>query len=385
MRLAVHMTAPILSDAAMAGHAQPTLLSHDAAGAAIKPFQCQIPDRVLMDLRRRLAETRWPDLLPGTTWEYGADVGTVSLLAHYWQNGYDWRAAEAHINRFAQFITEIDGQTIHFIHVRSPRANAIPLMLIHGWPGSIVEFLALIEPLTNPKDASTPAFDVTIPSLPGFGFSGPTRSRGWDTLRMAKAFVILMDRLGYARYGVQGGDWGSVIAQQMAHLAPTHVIGIHLNYAQYWDEKRSSFYHLQSDEPQTAAYALTDSPVGWLAWLAVKFQDLTDHDGDFLHAVDRDTFLTDVTLYWVTGTVGSSMRIYREHQLSGGDSTLPPIQTPIGHAVFPKEAFASPERWIEQRYNVVQRSEMPRGGHFAALEQPDLLLEDVRLFFAKVN
>jgi epoxide hydrolase len=360
-------------------YAPTTPPSHDAHAPHVKPFASRIPDRVLTDLRRRLAETRWPDLLPGTTWEYGADVGTVSLLAHYWQNGYDWRAAEAHINRFAQFTTEIDGQTIHFIHERSPRADAIPLMLIHGWPGSIVEFLALVEPLTNPKDERTPAFDVMIPSLPGFGFSGPTRSRGWDTLRMARAFVVLMDRLGYARYGVQGGDWGSVIAQQMAHEAPAQVIGIHANFLP-GEEKQSSFYRLQADEPQTAAYALTDSPVGWLAWLAVKFQDLTDHDGDFLHAVDRDTFLTDVTLYWVTGTVGSSMRIYREHQLSGGDSTLPRIQTPVGHAVFPKDAVSSPEC-----YNVVQRSEMPRGGHFAALEQPDLLVEDIRLFFAKVS
>jgi epoxide hydrolase len=373
----VHVTVPIMGGAP---------LRHDAAGGTIKPFTSHVPDRVLLDLRRRLSETRWPDLLPGTTWEYGADVGTVSLLAHYWQNGYDWRAAEAHINQFAQFTTEIDDQTIHFIHERSPRPDATPLMLIHGWPGSIVEFLALIKPLTHPKHPSTPAFDVTIPSLPGFGFSGPTKSRGWDTLRMAKAFIVLMERLGYAKFGVQGGDWGSVIAQQMAHEAPAHVIGIHANVdAQYWDAKRSSFYSLQADEPQTAAYALTDSPVGWLAWLAVKFQDLADHDGDFLHAVDRDTFLTGVTLYWVTGTVGSSMRIYREHQLSGGDSTLPRITTPVGHAVFPKEAFASPVRRIGHSDNVVQRNEMPRGGHFAALEQPDLLLDDIRLFFAKVN
>lgn len=325
--------------------------------APITPFRSHVPDRVLTDLRRRLAETRWPDLLPGTTWEYGADVGAVSLLAHYWLNGYDWRAAEARINRFAQFTTDIDGQTIHFIHERSPRPDAIPLMLIHGWPGSIAEFLALVEPLTNPIDASAPAFDVTIPSLPGFGFSGPTRSRGWDTRRMAKAFITLMDRLGYARYGVQGGDWGSVIAQQMAHEAPTHVLGIHVD-SEYRDEQPRSFSRLQADEPQTAAFALTDSPVGWLAWLAMKFQDLTDHDGDFLHAVDREAFLTDVTLYWVTGTVGSSMRIYREHQLSGGDSTVPKVHTPIGHAVFP--------------------------GQFAALEQPDLLLGDIRQFFATV-
>jgi pimeloyl-ACP methyl ester carboxylesterase len=375
--------------------------------AAIKPFKVHVPNSVLADLRHRLSETRWPDQLPGTTWEYGADISKVRELANYWQRDYDWRAQEAQINRFDQFTTQIDGQTIYFIHERSPRTDATPLMLIHGWPGSILEFFALIEPLTHPKDSNTPAFDVVVPSLPGFGFSGPTTSRGWDPARMAKAFIVLMDRLGYSRYGVQGGDWGSNVAEEMARQAPTHVIGLHLNliavpppspdamkeltpeehrrYSAWWHEKRSTFFNLQSSEPQTVAYALTDSPVGWLAWLAVKFQDLTDNDGDFLHTVDRDTFLSDVTLYWVTGTVGSSMRIYREHQLSESDEAPPKMKTPVAYAVFPKEVVAAPERWIDQTYNVVQRTEMPRGGHFAALEQPDLMVQDIRLFFAKLN
>ena len=383
------------------GHARPE------NPAAIKPFKVHIANSVLADLRRRLSKTKWPDQLPGTTWEYGADISKVRELANYWQKDYDWRAQEAQINRFDQFTTEIDGQTIYFIHERSPRTDAIPLMLIHGWPGSILEFFALIEPLTHPKDSGTPAFDVVVPSLPGFGFSGPTTSRGWDPARMAKAFIVLMDRLGYSRYGVQGGDWGSEVAQQMARQAPTRVIGLHLNliavpppspdamkeltaeehrrYTAWWDEKRSTFFNLQSSEPQTVAYALTDSPVGWLAWLAVKFQDLTDNDGDFLHTVDRDTFLSDVTLYWVTGTVGSSMRIYREHQLSDRDEAPPKMKTPVAYAVFPKEVVAAPERWIDGTYNVVQRTEMLRGGHFAALEQPDLMVQDIRLFFAKLN
>jgi epoxide hydrolase len=384
---------------------------HGRAGtanpAAIKPFKTHIPDSVLADLSRRLADTKWPDQLPGTTWEYGADIGKVRELATYWQKDYDWRAQEARINRFDQFTTEIDGQTIYFIHERSPRTDATPLMLIHGWPGSILEFFAVIEPLTHPKESSTPAFDVVVPSLPGFGFSGPTTSRGWDPARMAKALIVLMDRLGYSRYGIQGGDWGSEVARQMARLAPTRVIGLHLNliavpppspdamkgltaeehrrYSAWWHEERSTFFNLQSSEPQTAAYALTDSPVGWMAWLAVKFQDLTDNDGDFLHAVDRDTFLTNVTLYWVTGTVGSSMRIYRESRLSDSDETPPRLNTPVAYAVFPKEVVAAPERWIDQYYNVVQRTEMPRGGHFAALEQPDLMVQDIRVFFAKLK
>jgi len=373
----------------------------------IRPFKVHVPDRVLIDLRHRLAETKWPDQLPGTTWEYGADSKKVRELADYWQNHYDWRAQEAKLNRFDQFTTEIDGQQIYFIHQRSPRPDAIPLLLIHGWPGSILEFLALIEPLVHPKDSHSPAFDVVIPSLPGFGFSGPTATRGWGPQRMAKAMIVLMARLGYPRYGIQGGDWGSTIAQDIARDAPAHVIGLHLNLlfadppnqeaiAQMSDAERrrfsffqrgeSSFFNLQASEPQTLAYALTDSPVGWLAWMVDKFQILTDNDGDFLTAVDRDTFLTDVTLYWATGTVGSAMRIYRENRISGEEaSALPRFETPVAFADFPKEVYATPLSWIQQTYDVVQYTKMPKGGHFAALEQPDLLLHDIRQFFAKVD
>jgi epoxide hydrolase len=375
--------------------------------AAIRPFKVHVPDSVLIDLRRRLAETKWPDQLPGTNWEYGADIKKVRELADYWQNGYDWRAQEAKLNRLEQFTTEIDGQRIYFIHQRSPRPDAIPLLLIHGWPGSILEFLALIEPLTHPKDSHSPAFHVIIPSLPGFGFSGPTTTRSWDPRRMAKALVVLMDRLGYSRYGIQGGDWGSEIARDIAYEAPEHVIGLHLNllYADapnpeaiaqmsdserkrfsYFDREESSFFRIQAAEPQTLAYALTDSPVGWLAWMIARFQLLTDNNGDFLTAVDRNTFLTDVTLYWVTDTVGSAMRIYREHRLSGGETRPHPrLETPVAYADFPKEVFASPFSWVTGTYNVVQRTAMPKGGHFAAMEQPDLLLEDVRKFFAKLD
>jgi microsomal epoxide hydrolase len=375
--------------------------------AAIRPFKAHVPDQVLIDLRRRLAETKWPDQIPGTTWEYGADINKVRELANYWQNKYDWRAQEAKINRFDQFTTEIDGQQIYFIHQRSPRPYAIPLMLIHGWPGSIFEFEKLIEPLTDPKDKNSPAFDVIIPSLPGFGYSGPTTARGWGPQRMAKALVVLMDRLGYSHYGIQGGDWGSAIAQDMAYQAPTHVIGLHLNLIyvpppnqeavakmsdaerkrySYFDREESSFFFLQASEPQTLAYALTDSPVGWLAWMIGKFQLLTDNNGDFLTAVDRDTFLTDVTLYWATGTIGSAMRIYREHRLAIEEMVpTPHLETPVGYADFPKEVAVPPFSWITQTYNIVQKTRMPKGGHFAALEQPDLLIVDIRKFFAKID
>ena len=375
--------------------------------ATIRPFEMHVPDHILIDLRRRLAETKRPDQLPDTTWEYGADLKKVRELADYWQNGYDWRAQEAQINRFDQFTTGIDGQQIYFIYQRSPRPDAIPLLLIHGWPGSILEFLALIEPLTHPKDSHSPAFDVIVPSLPGFGFSGPTTTRGWGPQRMAKALVVLMDRLGYSKYGIQGGDWGSLIARDMAYQAPAHVIGLHLNLItvdppnpeavaqmsaaerkrlSWFDRGESSFFFLQAAEPQTLAYALTDSPVGWLGWMIDKFQLLTDNNGDFLTAVDRDTFLNEVTLYWVTGTVGSAMRIYRENRLTGEEmAPTPRLDTPVAYADFPREVAVPPFRWITQTYNVVQKTEMPKGGHFAALEQPDLLLDDIRKFFAKVD
>jgi pimeloyl-ACP methyl ester carboxylesterase len=399
------LAALIFCVAATVGSAQTASPNSAKEDATVRPFHIHVPDSAITDLHRRLANTRWPDQIPGTTWEYGANITKVRELAAYWQNGYDWRAQEARLNRFHQFTTEIDGQKIYFIHERSPRPGAIPLMLIHGWPGSVIEFLALIQPLTNPKDARTPAFDVIIPSLPGFGFSGPTTTRGWDTRRMAKALVVLMARLGYTRYGIQGGDWGSAVARQMAYLAPDHVIGLHLNLLpvdppdanavaqmtpeehrrdlDWWEKGRSEFFQMQAREPQTVAYALNDSPAGWLAWLTERFQDLTDNDGDFLHSVDRDTFLTDVSLYWFTSTINSSMRIYRENQLE--DTPFPPLKTPIGYAVFPKEVATPPERWIDLKYNVIQRTEMPKGGHFAALEQPELMVKDIRLFFSKVH
>jgi pimeloyl-ACP methyl ester carboxylesterase len=375
--------------------------------ADLRPFHVRVPDAVLADLDRRLAETRWPDQLPGTHWEYGADIEKVRALAAYWQKQFNWRAEEARINEFPQSTTDIDGQHIHFIHQRSPRPDAIPLLLIHGWPGSIVEFLGLVEPLTHPKDSSTPAFHVIIPSLPGFGFSGATTTRGWGPERMAKAFIVLMNRLGYSRYGIQGGDWGSTIARDMARQEPAQVMGLHLNLLaapppdqeavakmtererirySYFQTGESSFFNLQASEPQTVAYALTDSPAGWLAWMVDKFQFLTDNNGDFLTAVDRDTFLTDVTIYWVTGTIGSAMRIYRENRLTGEDAaTRGRLETPVAYADFPKEVFATPLAWIQRTYNVVQYTQMPRGGHFAALEQPELLLGDIRKFFASLK
>jgi microsomal epoxide hydrolase len=386
--------------ASLSGASEPTPEPRD-----VRPFTLHVADRVLADLRNRLTNARWPDQGPGSGWEYGGDIQKLFELAAYWQS-FDWRTQEARINRYEQFVTTIDGQQIHFLRLRSSRNDAIPLMMIHGWPGSIVEFLGVGEQLANPEGRDVVSFDVVIPSLPGSGLSGPTATRGWDTQRIARAFVVLMDRLGYPRYGIQGGDWGSIIARQMAQQAPARVIGLHLNFLAdeppnpearasmseyermrftgWWERGTSSFFRMQSSEPQTVAYGLTDSPLGWLAWVAQIFQDVTDNDGDFLHAVDRDDFFANLTLYWVTGTVGSSMRIYREESLAGSALQLPPLSTPVGYAVFPKEVIAAPLRWLEQKYHIVQVTNMPRGGHFAALEQPDLLVQDVRKVFERI-
>jgi pimeloyl-ACP methyl ester carboxylesterase len=271
----------------------------------------------------------------------------------------------------------------------------------------MVDFLNMFEPLTVPKSATLPAFHVVIPSLPGVGFSGPTKTSGWDTERMARAFVVLMARLGYSRYGIQGGDWGSIIGQHMARQVPDRVIGLHVTFlpvppptpgamATLTDEERrrysyftteeAGFFKLQNTRPQTPAYALTDSPIGWLAWVAAIFHAAADHDGEFLNAVNRDAFLTTLTLYWVTGTVGSSMRIYREeHRRTPGTAMPTRLEVPVAYAVFPKEVIAAPNNWIMPGYNIVQETVMPRGGHFAGLEQPDLLIDDIRLFFAKLR
>ncbi len=373
----------------------------------INRYEIAVPEDVLQDLRQRLQAARWPDQLPETGWAYGADLNTLMPLAEYWAGEFDWRAAELRLNRFDQFITEVDSQAVHFIHEQSAEPDAIPLLLLHGWPGSVAEFTEVIGPLADPAGngaSGQAAFHVIAPSLPGFGFSGVANETGWDTRRMAATFLELMSRLGYERFAVQGGDFGSIIAQQLALQAPERVTALHLNllvamppsleamgslspdemeaFTRFQREEMGHFT-LQETKPQTIAYALNDSPIGLLAWHAEKFQSWVDHEGSFLDVVSRDAFLTNLTIYWATETSGSSARLYREGLLAGGNFNQPPrFETPIGHAVFPSEVIASPERWNAEAYNVVRRHEMPRGGHFAAMEQPDLLVVDIRTFFA---
>lgn len=375
---------------------------------AIERFEIRVDDDVLDDLRRRLAWTRFPDQIDGTGWEYGIPVDYVRELVEYWRDGYDWRAQEARLNQLAHFRTSIDGETIHFVHARAPRPDAFPLLLMHGWPGSIVEFLDVIPRLVDPEahgGRAADAFHVVAPSLPGYGFSGPTRARGWDVARIGRAFVELMRRLGYARYGGQGGDWGAQIATRIGALDPEHCAGLHLNMAiatrpkdpgDLTDEERADLavmarfqreeagYALeQGTKPQTLGVALNDSPAGLLAWIVEKFRGWSDCNGHPENAFTRDQLITNVMIYWVTRTITSSVRLYRETMHGNSPSEAPAfVGLPTGVARYPKEeVLRFPRRWVERHYDVRHWTVMPRGGHFAAMEQPGLFVDDVRAFF----
>jgi pimeloyl-ACP methyl ester carboxylesterase len=379
----------------------------------IVPFTVDVPDAVLVDLHDRLSRTRFPEQIPGAGWDYGTELGYARDLVTYWNESYDWRKQEARLNSFEQFVTEIDGQRVHFLHVRSPESDALPLVMTHGWPGSVVEFLDIIGPLVNPRGYGgdpEDAFHVVCPSIPGYGFSGPTRERGWDPQRVAGAFATLMAGLGYERYGAQGGDWGSMISTQLALADPEHVAGLHLNMvialppegedfstltetemagltsAADYMENDSGYAKIQGTKPQTIGYLLDDSPAGLAAWIVEKFRTWSDCDGDVERRFTKDTLLTNIMLYWVTTTGHSSGRLYYEATKAGGFVARGRrVEVPTGAAIFPKEIIRPPRRWAERSYNITRWTEMPSGGHFAALEEPTLLVDDVRSFFASVR
>jgi epoxide hydrolase len=382
--------------------------------AEILPFRIEIPQADLDDLIDRLGRTRWPNELPGVGWSRGVPLGYLKDLAGYWRSGYDWREHEAELNEFPQYKTEIEGQNIHFLHVRSPEPEAFPLILSHGWPGSVVEFLDVIGPLTDPKahggDAAD-AFHLVIPSLPGFGFSGPTHEPGWDSNRMARAFAELMSRLGYERYGAQGGDFGAFISPDLGRVDAEHVVGVHVNaatvgfipfgdvdeatLAEFTDAEKTRFermnrflsegnayFQIQGTRPQTIAYGLTDSPVGQLGWIVEKFKEWTHPSAELPEkAIDRDRMLTNISIYWFTNTAGSSAQMYYESMHTSNWPT--PSEVPTGVAVFAEDIPI--RRYAEQGNNIVHWSEFDRGGHFAAMEAPDLLVGDIREFFRKVS
>jgi microsomal epoxide hydrolase len=381
----------------------------DPSTVTMEPFRIAVPESEVDDLRRRLRAARWPDQVPGSGWTYGADLSAMRALAEYWADGYDWRRHEAELNETPQLMARVDGQRFHVLHARSREPHALPLVITHGWPGSIAEFRHMIGPLVDPVahggDAAD-AFHVVAPSLPGYGFSGPTTEPGWDIERAAHAFARIMAALGYRRYAAQGGDWGSMLARHLGRLDAEHVVGVHVNvmigfpsgreddHADVTELERallarmddymangSGYVAIQSTRPQTLAYSLSDSPVGLLAWIADKFWAWTDHDGDFLTAVSRDDLLTNVSIYWFTGTGGSSARMYYESLRSGSVMPPPFRDVPLGVAVFPKELLYARRRWLEADYDIARWTELDRGGHFAALEEPDLLVDDVRAFF----
>ncbi|MBE1487545.1 epoxide hydrolase family protein [Plantactinospora soyae] len=385
----------------------------------MNPFRIAIPQADLDDLDRRLASTRWPTEMPGSGWDRGVPLDYLRELTEYWRTSYDWRAAEAELNSFPQFSTEIDGANLHFLHVRSPEPTAVPLLITHGWPGSVAEFLDVIAPLTDPRAHGgdpADAFHLVIPTLPGFGLSGPTREPGWNVPRIAGAWAQLMHRLGYRPYIAQGGDVGAWITLTLAGLDAEHVLGAHVNFLftapppdpaalaglEPSDRERlellakfladgSGYMLLQATRPQTLAYGLTDSPVGQLAWIVEKFREWSDSAKVPEDAVDRDRLLTNVMLYWLTATAGSSAQFYYEtaDQLPTAatpPAAPPPLPVPLGVAVFPRDSARPVRSFAEPMFpNIVQWHEFDRGGHFAALEEPDLFVDDLRTFARKLN
>jgi pimeloyl-ACP methyl ester carboxylesterase len=379
----------------------------------ILPFRIHVPDAVLADLRERLARTRFPAAIDGAGWSYGTERGYLEELCRYWQKDFDWRAEEAALNRFAQFRTSIEGLGLHFIHVRSREPNALPLVISHGWPGSIVEFVKIIGPLTDPVahgGRAEDAFHVVCPSLPGYGFSDAPREPGWDVRRVAKSFAKLMGRLGYTRYGAQGGDWGSMVSIQLGDLDAAHLAGIHLNLVMAtppehnpteglsplelarlgemdrFQKEELGYYQIQATKPESLGYGLNDSPAGLAAWIVEKFRTWSDSGGQVERRFSKDELLTNITIYWATQTINSSMRLYYESTRAGTLGALGKrLEVPVGCALFPRELFIPPRRWAEAAYNVQQWTEMPSGGHFAALEEPGLLVDDIRTFFRKLR
>jgi epoxide hydrolase len=383
-----------------------------SAGLAITPFTYHAPQSALDDLRRRLALTRWPERETVRDWSQGVPLAKLRALVQYWQTVYDWRRFEAKLNGFAQYRTEIDGLNFHFLHIRSRHANALPIIITHGWPGSVIEFFKIIDPLTDPTahgGRAEDAFHVVAPSLPGFGFSDKPAKRGWNAERIARAWSELMRRLGYTRYVAQGGDWGSLITTTLAQQRPAGLAAIHLNMPFVFPDPIPSaglsaaeqravdafkrfqtdgfgYFLQQSTRPQTIGYALADSPAGQAAWIYEKFHDWTDNNGDPESALTRDEMLDNITLYWLTDTAASSARIYFEHAGVVGSNNSGRVDLPVGCSIFPREIVPAPRTWAERLFpNLIHWNELDRGGHFAAFEQPALFTKELRDCFRSLR
>ena len=381
----------------------------------VEPFPIAVADDDLEDLRRRLAATRWPDRETVPDGSQGPQLDRIRALCDHWATGYDWRRAERDLNGFGSSRTVIDGIDIHFLQVRSAEPGAVPLLLCHGWPGSVLEFRRLIGPLTDPVahgGRAEDAFHVVIPSMPGFGFSGRPAGPGWDTARVAEAWITLMQRLGHDSWFAQGGDWGAAVVEQIARRAPEQCRGVHFNMplvfpseqemseataeeqrmmarAQRYQTELDGYAREQATRPQTIGYSLADSPAGLAAWIYTLFQDVTDSDGDPEKVIDRDEILDDIMLYWLPNAAASAARLYWEDRRSsagGGGGSWAPNPVPAGFSIFPGEAVQASRRWIERRYqHVVHYAQLERGGHFAALEQPEVLTEEIRTTFRSLR
>jgi pimeloyl-ACP methyl ester carboxylesterase len=381
----------------------------------LEQFSVKVSDDVLADLRRRLANTRWPDQMAGTGWDYGTDLGYLQELCEYWRTSFDWRGAEARLNAWPQYLTEIDGQRIHFIHARSRHANAMPLVMTHGWPGSVSEFLKVLGPLTEPEvfgGSAEDAFHVVAPSMPGYGFSGPTTKPGWNIKKVAETNAELMAKLGYSRYGAQGGDWGGIATALIGRVDPEHLAGIHMNMlvagppagvenpmalvepveAGWLGEmgafmaEGTGYQQIQGTRPQTLAYGLNDSPAGLAGWIVEKFRAWSDCAGDVESRFTKDELLTNIMIYWVTGTINSSTRLYCESMRAGlFGAAQGRVEVPTGAAIFPKEIYKSPRKWAEAAFNITSWDVFNSGGHFAAMEEPEALVKSIRGFFAPLR
>ena len=375
-----------------------------------KPFTISIDDSRLADLHRRLRHTRWPDAIPGMDWEDGTDLGFLRRLTEYWRTDFDWRRQEARLNSLPQFVADLDGVGVHFIHQRGTGPCPYPLVITHGWPGTGFDMEQLIPLLTHPgSHGADPAdaFDVVVPSLPGYGFSGRPTRPGFGPERVAGLWARLMQGLGYERFGAQASDWGAAVSMWLASRFPDQVSGLHVTFipgsyrpplgdghpplsadeaaflddAASWFATEGGYHHLQSTKPQTPAYALTDSPTGLAAWIVEKMRDWSDCGGDVERAFTLDAILTTISIYWFTGTIGSSMRFYRENRLrpnrfDAGERVLPPL----GAALFPHDRMP-PRTWVERVFTVTRWTAMPRGGHLGAMEAPEPLAQEIREFF----
>ena len=378
---------------------------------AVQPYKIEIPDSVLDDLKSRLERTRWPDELPGTGWDYGSNLDYVKELVEYWRTKFDWRAQEKLINSFSHFKSEVDGLNIHFIHEKGKGPNPMPLVITHGWPGTFFEMYKVIPMLSDPASHGgdpADAFDVVAPSMPGYGFSDATDKRGLSVLSIGDLWAKLMsENLGYQRFAAQGGDWGARVTAKLGLSHGDKVIGIHttstssptpyqgpgtreLSEAEkamlaqrvQWLADEGGYSHIQATKPQTLSYGLNDSPAGLAAWIVEKYRTWSDCGGDVESRFTKDELLTTITIYWVTQSINSSTRLYYESFFQAWDLAKDEkIQVPVAIASFPRENSVPLREWAERSFNIQQWTDMPSGGHFAALEEPDRLVEDIRKFF----